>query len=178
MIKEQAEELIHFTFIYGYNIPALQLAEELLSLAGFKDWRVVLGLSGSDANEGALMLAKGFRRNSRVLISNSGSFHGCCVGTTTVSGMDLSVKVSKIIGSWLESVKAPYPYCYRCPLGLKPKSCGMSCVECVRSLIDNVGSENVIALITESIQGDGGIVVPPENYFTLLEGVLRRHEIL
>lgn len=177
VIKEQAEELIHFTFIYGYNIPALQLAEELLSLAGFKDWRVVLGLSGSDANEGALMLAKGFRKNSRVLISYSGSFHGCCVGTTTVSGVDLSVKVSKIIGFWLESVKVPYPYCYRCPLGLKPESCGMSCVERVKSLIDNVGSENVVALITESIQGDGGIIVPPENYFTLLESVLRKHGI-
>ncbi|MEO3993188.1 MAG: aminotransferase class III-fold pyridoxal phosphate-dependent enzyme [Desulfurococcaceae archaeon TW002] len=177
VIKEQAEELIHFTFIYGYNIPALQLAEELLSLTGFDDWRVVLGLSGSDANEGALMLAKGFRRNSKILISNAGSFHGCCVGTTTVSGVDLSVRVSKIIGSWLESVKVPYPYCYRCPLGLKPESCGMSCVEYVRTLVDNVGSENVVALITEPIQGDGGIVVPPENYFTRLEDVLRKHEI-
>ncbi|MEM4572490.1 MAG: aminotransferase class III-fold pyridoxal phosphate-dependent enzyme [Zestosphaera sp.] len=177
VIKEQAEELIHFTFIYGYNVPALQLAEELLALSGFKDWRVVLGLSGSDANEGALMLAKGFRKDSRVLMSHAGSFHGCCVGTTTVSGVDLSVKVSKIVGSWLKSVKVPYPYCYRCPLSLELKSCGMSCVENVKALIEEVGPEDVVALITEPIQGDGGIVVPPENYFTRLEGVLRKHGI-
>jgi 4-aminobutyrate aminotransferase len=177
VIKEQAEELIHFTFIYGYNIPALHLAEELLSLTGFKDWRVVLGLSGSDANEGALMLAKGFRRNSNVLVSHLGSFHGCCVGTTTVSGVDLSVKVAEAVGPWLKSVKVPYPYCYRCPLGLSPESCRMSCVESVKTLIDDVGPENVVALITEPIQGDGGIIVPPENYFTQLEKILRKHGI-
>jgi 4-aminobutyrate aminotransferase len=177
VIKEQAEELIHFTFIYGYNIPALHLAEELLSLTGFKDWRVVLGLSGSDANEGALMLAKGFRRNSNVLVSHLGSFHGCCVGTTTVSGVDLSVKVAEAVGPWLKSVKVPYPYCYRCPLGLSPGSCRMSCVESVKTLIDDVGPENVVALITEPIQGDGGIIVPPENYFTQLEKILRKHGI-
>lgn len=177
VIKEQAEELIHFTFIYGYNVPALQLAEELLSLTGFKNWRVVFGLSGSDANEGALMLAKGFRRDSRVLLSYEGSFHGCCVGTTTVSGVDLSVKVSEVIGPWLKSLKAPYPYCYRCPLSLKPESCRMSCVERVKALIDDVGPENIVALITEPIQGDGGIIVPPEDYFTRLESILRKHGI-
>ena len=177
VIKEQADELIHFTFIYGYNIPALQLAEELLALVDSKDWRVVLGLSGSDANEGALMLAKGFRRDSSVLVSHAGSFHGCCVGTTTVSGIDLSVRVSEIVGSWLKSAKVPYPYCYRCPLGLKPESCGMSCVERVKVLIDEVGPENIVAFITESIQGDGGIIVPPENYFTQLENVLRKRGI-
>lgn len=99
VIREQAEELIHFTFIYGYNVPALQLTEELIALSGFKDWRVVLGLSGSDANEGALMFAKGFRGDSRVFVSHAGSFHGCCVGITTVSSVDLSAEASRAIGS-------------------------------------------------------------------------------
>jgi len=47
----------------------------------------------------------------------------------------------------------------------------------VKTLIDEVDPENVVALITEPIQGDGGIIVPPENYFTQLENILRKHGI-
>ncbi len=176
-IKEQAEELIHFTFIYGYNIPALQLAEELLEITGFRDGRVALGLSGSDANEGALMLAKGFRKDSKFMMSYEGSFHGSSVGTTSVSGVELSKMTTRIIKPWLDVLRAPYPNCYRCPLGLSPSSCRLACAEHVKAIIDEVGAENVIALIAEPIQGDGGIIVPPESYFTSLEPTLRSHGI-
>ncbi|MEM0038583.1 MAG: aminotransferase class III-fold pyridoxal phosphate-dependent enzyme [Zestosphaera sp.] len=176
-IKEQAEELVHFTFIYGYNVPALQLAEELLELTGIRDGKVVLGLSGSDANEGALMLAKGFRRHSNSLLSYEGGFHGCCVGTTTASGVDLTVKVTEAIGPWLKNVRIPYPNCYRCPLNLDARACRTACLERVKAAIDSVGADSVAALIVESIQGDGGIIVPPDGYLPSLEGILRRYGI-
>ncbi|WP_083757834.1 aminotransferase class III-fold pyridoxal phosphate-dependent enzyme [Desulfurococcus amylolyticus] len=52
VVEKQLRELIHYTHIYGFNEPALKLARKLISITGVVDGKVILGLSGSDANEG------------------------------------------------------------------------------------------------------------------------------
>ncbi|PUA33862.1 MAG: aspartate aminotransferase family protein [Zestosphaera tikiterensis] len=172
-VKAQVENLLHFTHIYAFNIPALELGEKLVSIAPVDRAKVALGLSGSDANEGALILAKAFRKRANHLLSYEGSYHGCCVAGITASGIGMYREVSKTLSAWGRVTFLPFPDCFRCPLGLNPKTCGYACVEKVKEKIDVLG-DDVYALITEAIQGDAGFVVPPENYFKLLEPYLRR----
>jgi len=176
-IRRQSEKLLHFTHIYGFNEPALLLAEKLAEIAPVEEPRVALGLSGSDANEGALLASRAYRRGRSILLSYQNSFHGCTLASATASGVELSRETLRITGGWsIDVIHLPYPDCYRCPLGLSPRSCRRQCVELVKEVVDERG-DNVFAYIAEPIQGDGGIVIPPREYFSEVEAYLRRKDI-
>jgi 4-aminobutyrate aminotransferase len=74
----------------------------------------------------------------------------------------------------------PYPYCYRCPFHLKFPECDYYCVDFIgEQVLDKyVPPEEVSAMFFESIQGEGGYVVPPDDYFRRLEKLLKPHGIL
>ena len=175
-IEAQVRKLNHFTFIYGFNIEALELAEELTKLVPIDSPKVMLGLSGSDACEAALVLAKAFSKRKN-FISYNGSFHGATVGTTSISGTKLSVEVRKTIGKWGDVVFVPYPNCYRSPYPDNPVKCTLYYIEKLKEVLEEVGDDTV-ALIAEPIQGDGGIIVPPDNYFSEVSKLLNRYGVL
>jgi 4-aminobutyrate aminotransferase len=175
-IKRQAEKLTHFTFIYGFNLSALRLAEKLMRISPVDNPKVVLGLSGSDANEGALILSKAYS-GKKYFISYDNSFHGACVGTTSVSGIDLANEIRGKVGSWSEVIYVPYPNCYRSPFANNESKCTRYYLEKLKGVLEKVGEE-VAALIAEPIQGDGGIIVPPEEYFKEVKRLLDRYGII
>jgi 4-aminobutyrate aminotransferase len=74
----------------------------------------------------------------------------------------------------------PYPYCYRCPFHLSYSECHFWCVDFIEEevLAKYIPAENVAAMFVESIQGEGGYVVPPDDYFTRLRKLLDKHNIL
>jgi 4-aminobutyrate aminotransferase len=74
----------------------------------------------------------------------------------------------------------PYPYCYRCPFHLKFPECDYYCVDFIgeQVLEKYVPPEEVAAIFFEPIQGEGGYVVPPDDYFRRLEKLLRPYGIL
>jgi 4-aminobutyrate aminotransferase-like enzyme len=72
-------------------------------------------------------------------------------------------------------VHAHSPYCYRCPFGLSHPSCGVRCATDVEELIRTTTSGRVAAFIGEPIQGVGGFITPPEEYFAIVAGIVRRH---
>jgi len=175
-IESQVRRLNHFTFIYGFNVEALELAEKLAKLAPIDSPKILLGLSGSDACEAALVLARAFSKR-KYFISYSGSFHGATVGTTSVSGIELSTKVKEKIGEWGSVVFVPYPNCYRSPHPDNPVKCMSHYVEKIKEVLEEVG-DNTAALIVEPIQGDGGIIVPPDNYFSEVKKLLDKYGVL
>jgi 4-aminobutyrate aminotransferase-like enzyme len=68
---------------------------------------------------------------------------------------------------------APAPYCYRCPLKLyDPETCGMACAEAIADVIKFETSDNVAFFVAEPILGEGGIIVPPGDYFKTVKKVL------
>jgi len=174
-VTEQVASLNHFTYIYGFSEPALELGERLLKISPVRGAKVSLGLSGSDANECALLLAKAFS-GRRYVISYSNGFHGCTLASLSASGVGLAREVRGLVGSWGDVIFIEYPDCYRSNIG-EPWRCRDVYVEGFKEVVEEVG-EDAAALIAEPIQGDGGVVVPPEGYFAEVKRVLDRYGIL
>ncbi|MFA4661758.1 leucine/methionine racemase [Pyrococcus kukulkanii] len=175
-IKEQVEKLIHATYIYSFPLEPLLLAEKLVEIAPIDNAKVSFGLSGADANDGAIKFARAYTKRHTIL-SYMKSFYGSTYGAMSLTGLDFHVRA--IVGELSGVHYIPYPNCYRCPFGKDPKSCKMECVEYIKEKFEGeVYAEGVAALFAEPIQGDSGMVVPPKNYFKKVKKILDEHGIL
>jgi 4-aminobutyrate aminotransferase len=67
------------------------------------------------------------------------------------------------------------PYCYRCPLGLKYPDCEVACAKDVENLIQTGTSGQIAAFIAEPIQGVGGFITPPPEYFKIVFKAVKRY---
>lgn len=108
-VKEQADRLIHFTFIYGFSVEPLLLAEKLAEISPIENPKISFGLSGSDAKDGAIKFARAYT-GRRYILSYLRSYYGAM----SVIGLELEVR--SIAGELSEVHYIPYPHCYRCPL--------------------------------------------------------------
>jgi diaminobutyrate-2-oxoglutarate transaminase len=164
-VKRQAEKFTH-----GLDFPSearVALSRKLVEMAPGElkgDSKVLLcGPTGADAVEGAIKLAK-FVTKKPGVVSFEGGWHG-------VSGVSLSLTSKRAAkANYLPGVPevyfAPYPYCFRCPIGLKHPDCGLACANYLEHLIKDpdTGLAAPGSLIIEPIQGEGGIIVPPAGY--------------
>jgi 4-aminobutyrate aminotransferase len=177
-VQKQAAEFIHYTPAYMYHEPLVRLAQALVRITpGDFPKQVAFGLTGSDANDGAIKLARAYTGRPKI-ISFIRSYHGSTYGSITLSAISLNMR--RKIGPLLPEIEhIPYPDCYRCPFGLKYGSCGLHCLEYVRFAFANyIPPDEVAAVIMEPIQGDAGIVVPPAEYVQGLYKLCREHGIL
>src|SRR6266851_7252967 len=171
-VKEQRGRLQHTTTIYLHPTIALfgkKLAEHMpagseLSVSYFTN-------CGSEANEIAILSAREYTGNSEVISLRNG-YHG---GTQAAMGLTAhgawKFKSSPSIG-----VKHATPgYCYRCPYGLEYPSCDVKCARDAEDLIRYETPGEVACFIAEPIQGVGGVVTPPPEYFGIVYELVRRH---
>jgi alanine-glyoxylate transaminase/(R)-3-amino-2-methylpropionate-pyruvate transaminase len=171
-VRAQVETLQHVTTIYIHPTAPLfakKLAEHMpedsdLTVSYFTN-------SGSEANEIAVLMAREFTGNSEIISLRNG-YHG-----NTQAAMALTAH-----GTWKfpsnPTFGAKYTtpgYCYRCPLGLTYPSCELKCARDVEDVIQYETPGVVAALIGEPIQGVGGVVTPPREYFSILYGIVRKH---
>ncbi len=168
--KAQMDKLVHCcTYVY-YNPRAGELAKRLAEITPGALQKSFLGNSGAEAVEGALRLAKQFTKRKEVVCLAMG-FHGRTVGTLSVSG---NRKVKKGTGPYLSGVAfAPAPYCYRCPFKSSYPGCGLACAEFLDHVLRYQTSGDVAAFLAESVMGEGGIIVPPAEYFGIAAGIAR-----
>jgi 4-aminobutyrate aminotransferase / (S)-3-amino-2-methylpropionate transaminase / 5-aminovalerate transaminase len=73
---------------------------------------------------------------------------------------------------------APAPYAYRSQWPSDPQECGRQCACAIEDVIRFTTADDVAAFIAEPVMGEGGIIVPPPNYFKEVKKVLDRHGIL
>ncbi|HTQ38520.1 MAG TPA: aspartate aminotransferase family protein [Pirellulales bacterium] len=170
-VQEQVGKLQHVTTIYLH--PTIgqfgkKLAEHFpegsnLSVTYFTN-------SGSEANEIAILSSREFTGNSEV-ISLRNCYHGGTQATMALTAHSTwKFKTNPTI-----SVKnALAPYCYRCPYGLEYPSCGLKCAHDVENVIKYETSGQVAAFIAEPIQGVGGAVTPPPEYFKIVYDIVRK----
>ncbi len=174
--KAQMDKLVHCcTYVY-YNPPAALLAKRLSEIMPGKLQKTFFGNSGAEAVEGAMRLAKQFT-GKKELVALAQSFHGRTVGTLSITGNYGRKKGS---GPYMSGVGfAPAPHFYRCPFKTKtPDECAAACAEAIEETIRSQTSGDVAAFIAESVLGEGGIIVPPDNYFKYAKAVCDKHGIL
>ncbi len=172
-IISQIKNLQHVCNIY-LTENFVNLAEKLAEVTPGNLQKSFFCSTGTEANEGALLLASIYKKNSEFIALQNG-LHGRTKLTMSLTG----------IGMWRTDPNpvgginfAPNPYCYRCPLGKKYPECDLECANKIETVIQTATSGKPAAFIAESIQGNAGIVVPPKNYFKRVKEILDKYEVL
>jgi 4-aminobutyrate aminotransferase / (S)-3-amino-2-methylpropionate transaminase / 5-aminovalerate transaminase len=171
----QAEKLVHVCS-YVYHVPSVgALAEKLADITPGKLQKSFFGNGGAEAIEGALRLAKRYSGKNEMLAIES-SFHGRSFATLSVTGNSGRKKGG---GPYMPGVAfVPTPYCYRCFAETTPDKCDLLCARRVAEVARLHLSGNVCAFIAEPIMGEGGIIVPPDDYFKRVKQILDDEGIL
>jgi len=173
--KAQADKLVH-ACSYVYHVESVgALAEKLAEITPGALQKSFFGNGGAEAIEGAFRLAKRYSgRNEFVALESS--FHGRSYATLSVTGNSGRKKGG---GPYMPGVAfAPTPYCYRCFAETTPDKCDMLCARRVGEVIRLHLSGSVCAFIAEPVMGEGGIIVPPDDYFKRVKEILDEEGVL
>jgi alanine-glyoxylate transaminase / (R)-3-amino-2-methylpropionate-pyruvate transaminase len=169
---EQLNRLVHTTTIYLHPSIA-QLARKLADhMPASSDLKVAyFANSGSEANDLATMMALLATHRDHILALQN-AYHG---GTQATMAMTA-------IASWKYPVPSPVRvshgipgYCYRCPLNLTYPTCDLKCARSLENLIQNEAGGEIACFIAEPIQGVGGVIIPPREYFQVAYEIVHRY---
>ena len=178
-VQEQAERLFHFAGTDFYYSAQVDLSRRLVhSVPGSNEKKVFLSNSGSESIEAAIKLAR-WNTGRRRFIAFLGSFHGRTMGSLSLTASK-TTQQERFFPTIPGTTHAPYAYCYRCAYGMEPSSCGVYCARIIEELYfqTNIPPEEVAALFIESIQGEGGYIVPPLEFVREIASICRRYGIL
>lgn len=157
-ICEQASQLIHTSNLYTITHQE-RLAERLIQISGMDN--VFFGNSGAEANEAAIKIARKYGHSKGIdtptTIVFEGSFHGRTMATLSATGnRSAQAGFEPLVSGF---VRAPYDD-----------------VEAVKNIIAN--NSNVVAVLVEPIQGEGGIVIPADDYLNQLRDICDANDLL
>lgn len=174
-IKEQAGKLQHTTTIYLHPTIAeyaAKLAEKMpTDPADVPLDKTYFTNSGSEANEVAVLMSREYTGNHEAVGVRNG-YHG---GTSVTMGLT-SHGTWKFPSNQASGISHTHPgYCYRCPYGLTYPSCNVKCAHDIKNVIQYQTPGEIACFIGEPIQGVGGAVVPPPEYFKIVYDIVRQH---
>ncbi|HXW51911.1 MAG TPA: aspartate aminotransferase family protein [Candidatus Acidoferrales bacterium] len=166
-VGAQARQLLHGMGDVYPTENKVALARKLCELTpGNGEKRVIFASTGAEAVEAALKTAVMATGKPGVLCFSS-AYHGLGYGALSVTDRDLfRAPFIRQLGHFER--RAPYAYCYRCPLDLQYPSCASACLDFVRTALDEPGGENIGAVIVEPMQGRGGEVPAPFGWLRKL----------
>jgi 4-aminobutyrate aminotransferase len=179
-IKCQLEKYAGYPIVYFYAVEPLELAEKLIKLTpGDFEKKVFFGFSGSDAVEMSILISRAAKK-ARYIVSFHDSFHGSLYMTLSASGV-FSEEVRKAVLAYSDVVFIPYPNPYRNPYGIdgyeEPVELSNAVLRELEKVLASRGPEISLVLF-EPIQGDGGIVVPPEYFVRELRKLCDEYNVL
>ncbi len=169
-IKAQLDRLGHVSTLYP-TVPIVELAEKLVSLAPGKLGKVYFTASGTEADETAVMMAQTFTGRQEIVALRHGYSGRSMLAQSLTAHSPWRAVPTQIAG-----VKhALSPYCYRCPLGLTYPGCEVKCARDIEELIRTTTTGQIAGFLAEPIQGVGGFVTPPKEYFQIAVEIVRRY---
>lgn len=182
-IAAQARELAYYHAYVGHGTEAsITLARMIMDRAPKGMSRVYFGLSGSDANETNVKLIWYYnnilgRPEKKKIISRLRGYHGSGLMTGSLTGLELFHRKFDLPLAQVIHTEAPY-YFRRANLDQSEAQFVAHCVAELEALIAREGADTIAAFIGEPVLGTGGIVPPPAGYWTAIQEVLNRHDIL
>ncbi len=178
-IKTQCDRFLHYSNTDFYYREVVNLAEKLIEITpGRFEKKVYFGNSGTEAVEAAVKVSKWHTRKHRFIAFIS-AFHGRTLGSLSFTASKITQR--RYFFPLLPGVThVPYPYCYRCPFKLSFPNCDYWCVDYIDEMVlqKYVPPEEVAGIVFEPIQGEGGYVVPPPEYFQRLKKLGDKYGLL
>jgi 4-aminobutyrate aminotransferase len=169
-VHKQLDTLQHVSTVFA-NEPQAALAKKIASITpGGELTKSFFTNSGTEANETAILTARCYTGNTEIVALRH-SYHGRSAMAMTLTGQ----------GSWRLGpsqagvIHAHNAYCYRCPFGLKYPDCEVRCATDMEELIRTTTGGQVAGFIGEPIQGVGGYITPPKEYFHIVQSIIKNH---
>jgi len=170
-VHAQMDRLQHVSTVFA-NEPQAALAKKLATISpGGKLTKSFFTNSGTEANETAILTARCYTGSTEVVALRY-AYHG-----RSSLAMGLTAQSSWRLGPVTQAgvVHAVNAYCYRCPFGLTYPSCEVKCAQDVEEVIRTTTSGRIAAFIAEPIQGVGGFVTPPKEYFPIVADIVKKY---
>ena len=169
-VKAQIDRLGHVSTLYP-TIPIVELAEKLASITPGELKKCYFTASGTEADETAVMMAQLHTGRTEIVALRHG-YSGRSMLAQSLTGHSswraLPTKIPDI-------KHAVSPYCYRCPFGLTYPACDVKCARDIEELIRTTTTGQIAGFLAEPIQGVGGFVTPPKEYFQIAVGIVRKY---
>jgi len=169
-VSAQVGKLIHSSTLYP-NENHVRLAEKMAEITPGRLQMSFFTNSGSEANETAIVAAQTYTDNREIV-----ALRHAYSGRTSLTMSVTAHSTWKLGKSFSPDIKhAINPYCYRCPLKLEYVSCGVACAQDIEDVIRTTTSGRIAAFMAEPIQGVGGFITPPEEYFARAVEIARHY---
>src|SRR5450432_70706 len=168
-VHKQVDKLQHVSTVFATE-PQAALAKKVASITPGLT-KSFFTNSGTEANETAILAARMYTGSTEIIALRH-SYHG-----RSSLGMAITAQSPWRLGPPVQAgiVHAHNAYCYRCPFGLTYPSCGVKCAHDVEELIRTTTSGRVAGIIAEPIQGVGGFITPPREYFTIVNDIVHKY---
>src|SRR5437667_10505728 len=177
-----AEQMKTLAFSSAYGgfgtAPAIRLAAKLADLAPGDLEVTYFGSGGGEANDTAYKIARLYWKlrgePERVnIVSRIRDYHGLTYAATSATGLANFWKGFEPLAPGFLHAPAPDPYRYT-----DEGSAGAAYVQALEKVVLDAGPQTVAAVVAEPVQGAGGVIVPPADYFPLLRQVCDKHGLL
>jgi 4-aminobutyrate aminotransferase-like enzyme len=168
-VKAQMDKLGHTSTLYPHQT-MVELAEKIAQITPGKLEKSFFTTRGPEANETAIDSARMHTGNLEIIALRH-SYSGRSSLTRSLTGISAWRKSSYQVGI----VHAMNPYCYRCPLGKTYPSCEVACAKDIEGVIQASTSGAIAGMIAEPIQGVGGFITPPKEYFKLAFNIVKQY---
>lgn len=166
----QVQRLTHVSTLYP-TIPIVELAEKLAKSTPGALEKCFFTASGTEADETAVMMAQVYTGNSELVALR----HGYSGRSLLAQSLTAHANY-RAVPSQIAAIKhAPAPYCYRCPFKLEYPSCGVACAKDIEELIETTTTGRIAGMLAEPIQGVGGFVTPPKEYYQIAAEIVRKY---
>jgi len=169
--QAQFEKLQHVSTVFSTE-PQVALAKRLAQITpGGALTKSFFTSSGTEANEMAILAARCYTGASEIVALRH-SYHG-----RSSAAMSLTGNASWRLGGVPQPgfVHAHNAYCYRCPFGLEYPKCGVACAKDLDEAIRTTTSGRIAGFIAEPIQGVGGFITPPKEYFPIVADIVKKY---
>ena len=169
-VHQQVDTLQHVSTVFPTE-PQAALARKISDIAPGPGWKSFFTSSGTEANEMAILAARCYTGSSDIIALRH-SYHG-----RSAMAMGLTGNHAWRLGPPAQAgiTFAHNAYCYRCPFGLTYPTCEVRCAQDVKEVIRTTTSGQIAGMIAEPIQGVGGFITPPKEYFGIVAKLVREH---
>jgi putrescine aminotransferase len=164
------------------NIPAIQLAEKLSGMAYPQLKTTFFTSGGAESNESAFKTARHYwkrmgKPNKTKVIARTHAYHGITLAAMSATGMSAYWPMFEPRVPGFLHIPAPYPYRFQGEIKAG-ESLGQAAAHALEEAIVREGPDTVGAFIAEPVQGAGGVIVPPDDYFPRIRQICDEYEVL